>query len=68
MIKIDLSSREMNGLTQEEKEIAIARKLEMLILPHLRRNINFFYAGANFPKKASVYHNTVTEEQIQNSI
>lgn len=68
MIKIELSDKEMNGLTQEEKEIALARKLEMLILPHLRRNINFFYAGANFPKKASAYHNAVTEEQIQESI
>lgn len=68
MIKIELSDKEKNGLTQDEREIAIARKLEILILPYLRRNINFFYAGANFPKKAKAYHNEVTEEQIQDTI
>lgn len=68
MIKIELSDKEKDGLTQDEMKIATARKLEILILPHLRRNINFFYAGANFPKKAKAYHNAVTEEQIQDTI
>lgn len=68
MIKIELSDKEKEGLNQDEIEIAIARKLEILILPHLRRNINFFYAGANFPKKAKAYHNVVTKEQIQDTI
>lgn len=68
MIKIKLSNKEREGLTQDEVEIAMARKLEILILPHLRRNINFFYAGANFPKKAKAYHNELKEEEIDEAI
>lgn len=68
MIKIELDDKEKEGLSQEEMELAIARKLEILILPQLRRNINFFYAGANFPKKSEAYHKQVTKEQIDESI
>lgn len=64
MIKIELSDKEKEGLTQEKMEIAMARKLELLILPHLRRNINFFYAGANIPKKAKAYHDELNKEQV----
>ena len=38
MIKLDLSTEEMKDLTHEEIEIAKARKLELLILPYLRRD------------------------------
>ena len=41
MINIKLTEKEKQGLTEEEIEIAMARKLEILILPHLRRNIKF---------------------------
>ena len=68
MIKIELSDKEKEGLIQEEMEITMARKLEILILPLLRRNINFFYAGANFPKKAKAYHNEISEEQLDDAI
>ena len=37
----DLVNVECYNLTKDETEIAMARKLEFLILPHLRRNINF---------------------------
>lgn len=68
VIKIELSDKEKEGLNQDEIEIAIARKLEILILPHLRRNIDFFYAGGNFPKKAKAYHNEVSKQKIKDSI
>lgn len=64
MVKIELSDKEKEGLSQDEIELAIARKLEILMLPHLRRNINFFYAGANFPKKAQAYHNELSQEEV----
>ena len=67
MIKIKLSDKEKHGLTNEEIEIAIARKLEILLLPILRRNINFFYAGANIPKKAKAYEQEVNLEDIEES-
>ena len=66
MIKIELSDKERNGLSQDEIELAIARKIEVLMLPHLRRNINFFYAGANFPKKAQAYHNELIQQEVAN--
>ena len=50
MIKLELSDEEKKGLTEDECEIAMARKLEILLIPYLRRNIDFFYAGANIPK------------------
>ena len=64
MVKIELSEEEMKGLTEEEKEIAIARKLEIKILPLIRRNINFFYAGANIPKKAEAYQEEANIENV----
>ena len=65
MIKIELSENERQELTNDEIEIAIARKLEIILLPILRRNINFFYAGANIPKKAEAYEKEVTIEDIE---
>ncbi len=55
MIDLKLTKTEMQGLTEDEKEIAMARKLEILILPILRRNMDFFYAGGNLKGKASAY-------------
>lgn len=68
MIKVELSEKEKQGLNEEEQEIAIARKLEVEMLPLLRRNINFFYAGANIPKKAQAYNKPMNEEEIQKAI
>ena len=68
MIKLELTPNEAKGLTNEELEIAKARKLELLILPHLRRNINFFYAGANIPKKAKAYHQPLDKNVLENSL
>lgn len=36
MIKLNLNEKEKKNLTEEEKEIAMARKLEILILPVLK--------------------------------
>ena len=55
MIKLDLNEKEKRNLTKEEIEIAKARKLEILILPILRRNMNFFYTGGNLKGKAAAY-------------
>lgn len=68
MIRLELSEAEKKGLTEEEIEIAKARKLEFLVLPHVRRNINFFYAGANIPKKAKAYNNVVNQEEISDAM
>ena len=42
MIDIQLNDKEKQNLTEDKIEIAMARKLEILVLPHLRRNIRFF--------------------------
>lgn len=68
MIKVELSEKEKQGLNEEEQEIAIARKLEVEMLPLLRRNINFFYAGANIPKKAQAYNKPMNEEELKRAI
>lgn len=71
MISLELSDKEKENLTYDEIEVAKARKLELLILPHLKRNINFFYAGANIPKKYEAYNTQmdtqVLEENIRNN-
>ena len=68
MIKLDLSTEEMKDLTHEEIEIAKARKLELLILPYLRRNINFFYAGGNLPNKSKAYHDKMNKGYLEQAI
>lgn len=68
MINIELTDKEKQGLTQEEIEIAKARKLELLILPILRRNINFFYAGANIPKKANAYNAPLNLVKVESAL
>ena len=54
MINLRLNNEESKNLSEEEIEIAMARKLEILILPYLRRNINFFYAGGDLKGKAII--------------
>lgn len=68
MIKVELSEKEKQGLNEEEQELAIARKLEVEMLPLLRRNINFFYAGANIPKKAQAYNQPMNQEKLEKTI
>lgn len=68
MINLELSAKEKDKLTNEEMEIAKARKLELLILPHLRRNINFFYAGGNIPNKARAYNEEMNREILEETI
>ncbi len=68
MIRVELSEKEKKGLTDDEQELAIARKLEVEMLPLLRRNINFFYAGANIPKKAKAYNQPMNSEELERTI
>ena len=68
MIKIELTEQEKEGLTEDEIEIALARKLEMVVLPHIKRNINFFYAGANIPVKSKAYNQRVNETELKQAI
>lgn len=68
MIRLELKDEEKTGLTEDEKEVAMARKLEMLIIPYLRRNIEFFYAGGNLKGKALAYNTALPQEKIENSI
>lgn len=65
MIKLDLNKKEKKNLTEDEIELAMARKLEILILPILRRNMEFFYAGGNLKGKANAYRNLTDKTKIE---
>lgn len=65
MIKLDLNEKEKRNLTEDEVEVAKARKLEVLILPILRRNMEFFYAGGNLKGKASAYRKPTSKDEIE---
>ena len=68
MINLDLSTKEKSKLTQDEIELAKARKLELLILPHLRRNIDFFYRAGDIPNKSKAYHKKLNREELERNI
>lgn len=68
MINLELSDKEKENLTNEEIEIAKARKLELLILPYLKRNINFFYAGGDLPNKAKAYNDKMDKNILEQEI
>lgn len=68
MIDLELSQEEMKNLTEEEIEIAKARKLELLVLPFLRRNMQFFYAGGNLQGKAKAYRTAMDKEELEQTI
>lgn len=68
MINFSLTTEERAGLTVDEQEIAMARKLEIMILPHLRRNMKFFYAGGNLKEKADAYRTAMDEQELQNAM
>ena len=68
MIDLKLSEEEKKNLTEDEIEIAMARKLEILILPMLRRNIDFFYAGWNLKGKANAYKNPMDKEAFEKTL
>ena len=68
MINLELSEKEMQNLTKEQIEIAKARKLEILILPILKRNIQFFYAGGNLQGKAKAYRNPLDKKAVEHAI
>lgn len=68
MIKLTLSKKESENLTKDEIEIAKARKLEILILPFLRRNMQFFYAGGDLPGKAKAYNQPINEKELEETL
>ena len=68
MIALELNKDEMKNLTEEEIEIAKARKLEILILPILRRNLQFFYAGGDLKGKAKAYRQPLDKQMIEETI
>lgn len=68
MIKLNLNEKEKENLTEDEIELAMARKLEILILPILRRNMDFFYAGGNLKGKANAYRNPTEKIKIEQSL
>lgn len=68
MIDLKLSADEIKGLTEDEIEIAKARKLEILIMPFLRRNMQFFYAGGNLQGKAKAYRESMDEQILEQTI
>ncbi len=68
MIELKLDKDEMKNLTEDEIEIAKARKLEILILPILRRNLDFFYAGGNLKGKAKAYRQPLDKETVEQAV
>lgn len=68
MIKLNLNEKEKENLTEDEIELAMARKLEILILPILRRNMDFFYAGGNLKGKANAYKNPMNKTKIEQAL
>lgn len=68
MIDLKLTAKEKEGLTEDEIELAMARKLEAMLLPHLRRDIAFFYAGGNLKGKSRAYNAEITKEEIEDLI
>lgn len=68
MINLRLNNEESKQLSEEEIEIAMARKLEILILPYLRRNIKFFYAGGNLKGKAKAYRKELKQTELEKMI
>lgn len=67
-MEIDLNEKEKQNLTEDEQEIARARKLELLILPILRRNMKFFYAGGNLQDKAKAYREQIDINEIEQAL
>lgn len=65
MIDLKLSKDERKNLSEDEIEIAMARKLEILILPIVRRNLKFFYAGGDLKGKAKAYRENLAKDEIQ---
>ena len=65
MIKLNLNEEEKKNLTEEEVELAMARKLEISMLPMLRRNMKFFYAGGNLKGKANAYRTPTSKEMTE---
>ena len=65
MISLELSEAEKKDLTEDEIELAMARKLEILILPHLRRKMQFFYAGWNLEGKKEAYHEPIDKDELE---
>ena len=68
MIDLSLSEKERTDLTEDEIEIAMARKLELLSLPHLRRNMRFFYAGGDLKGKAEAYRKEMDQQEFEQAI
>lgn len=68
MIDLKLSKEEMQGLTEEQIEIAKARKLEILVLPILKRNLRFFYAGGDLQGKAKAYRQPMDRELLEKTM
>ena len=68
MISLKLTTKESQNLTKDEIEIAMARKLEILMLPHLRRNLRFFYAGGNLKGKAEAYREPLDKRKVEEAI
>ena len=69
MIDIRLTKNEEENLKNKENiEIAMARKLEIMLLPYFRRHIRFFYAGGNLKGKARAYRKKCDENEVENII
>ncbi len=68
MIDLRLNGNESANLSEDEIEIAKARKLELQILPILRRNLQFFYAGGNLQGKAKAYSQPLDKQLLEDAI
>ncbi len=68
MINLELSENERKNLSEDEIELAKARKLEILLIPIIRRNFQFFYAGGDLKGKAKAYRETLSKEKLESGL
>lgn len=68
MINLKLSAKEKEGLTDDMKELAMVRKLQLMTAPYLKRNSKFFLEGSNVPQKAKAYNTPLSKEKFEEDL
>lgn len=68
MIDLKLSSTEKEGLKENLIELAMVRKLQIMISAYLKRDPKFFLEGANVPGKARAYNLPISQEKFEKNL
>ena len=68
MINIKLDEEQKKKIPKKYKELAIVRKLQLIISPYLKRNSKFFLEGDNIPDKSKAYKTPVSQEFFESNL